>query len=310
MHDPTPEPEAIAEAVRRLRLGEPVAFPTETVYGLGADATNAEAIARVFATKGRPSNNPLIVHVSGPEMASRVVARWTADADRLAEVFWPGPLSLVLPKGESVPGIVTAGGPTVAVRAPGHPTTLALLEAFGGPLVGPSANPSGSVSPTTAAHVRASWPQGQVFVIDGGPCTVGIESTVLGLHTDPPSVLRPGAISASQLGECLGETVLPFSAAGPGHVADGVAVSPGLLHAHYQPRSPVVLNPTAALPGEAVLELPHDAEVAAASLYAMLRQADERAPARIVVRFDESRIAPGPLWEAILDRLQRASASI
>jgi L-threonylcarbamoyladenylate synthase len=306
---PTPDPESIAEAVRRLGRGEPVAFPTETVYGLGADATDAKAVARVFEIKGRPSTNPLIVHVTGPEMARRVVAEWSDDAGKLADEFWPGPLSLVLPKNDTVPDIVTAGGPTVAVRAPRHPAALALLEAFGKPLVGPSANPSGAVSPTTAAHVRASWTEAEVYVIDGGPCTIGIESTVLGLHTaapHPPAILRPGAISAAQLGTCLGREVSPFDATA--NLGSPVA-SPGLRHAHYKPRAPVVVNPADSVDREAVLVLPPEPLAAAASLYAMLRRADEHGPSRIVVRYDEHAIGTDPLWDAIFDRLRRASAS-
>ena len=175
----------IKEAASRLRDGGVVAFPTETVYGLGADAFSDAAVSRVFALKGRPSRNPLIVHVSGPLMAKRVTATWPVEAQRLADAFWPGPLSIVLPKRPEVPDIVTGGmgSASVAVRCPDHPTALALLYEFGSPLVGPSANLSGSISPTTAAHVRAAFSEQDVLVLDGGPCATGIESTVAVSYT-------------------------------------------------------------------------------------------------------------------------------
>ena len=171
----------IAAAAQRLREGRLVAFPTETVYGLGADALSEPAVARVFAAKGRPSHNPLIVHVSSIEMAQRVVKEWTREADALARAFWPGPLTLVLEKAACVPGSVTGNGPNVAVRWPRHPVAAALIESFGGPIVGPSANPSGFVSPTTAWHVHQAFAGMDVLVLDGGPCEVGIESTVVSL---------------------------------------------------------------------------------------------------------------------------------
>ena len=172
-------PEEIAEAVRRLRGGGLVAFPTETVYGLGALALDPKAVARVFEAKGRPNTNPLIVHVSSIAMAMRLTSKWTAQANTRAEKFWPGPLSLVVAKAANIPDIVTAGGATVAIRMPAHPVTLALIEALDEPLVGPSANISGSISPTLAEHVRSTFADSIVYILDGGPCQRGIESTVV-----------------------------------------------------------------------------------------------------------------------------------
>ncbi len=200
-------PEDIAQAIVALSEGRLVAFPTETVYGLGADAFDATLVEGIFRAKGRPASNPLIVHVVDESMAKRVCAAWPAEASVLAAKFWPGPLTLVLPKAEGVPGIVTAGGSTVAVRCPSHPLTLALLETLGSPMVGPSANRSGHISPTCAAHVRMSFDENQVFILDGGPCTGGIESTVLDLTRDPPRVLRPGLVSAEEIAEALGSAV-------------------------------------------------------------------------------------------------------
>lgn len=296
-----PEPEAIAEAVRRLRAGRPVAFPTETVYGLAAIATDENAVQRVFDTKGRPADNPLIVHVADTDTAQQCCADWPDAARKLADAFWPGPLSLVLPKAASIPSIVTAGRDTVALRCPRHPTALALLATLNEPLVGPSANPSGSVSPTTADHVRAHWSDDEVFVLDGGPCTVGIESTVLALHLDTPTILRPGALSAADLAAALGSEVRAAT------TNQDAAASPGTRHAHYQPTSPVVLDPTDTQPGEAVIDLPADPRAAAAMLYAALREADAAAPSRIVVRLHPARDPADPVWAAVLDRLTRAA---
>ncbi|MEO1128210.1 MAG: L-threonylcarbamoyladenylate synthase, partial [Planctomycetota bacterium] len=217
-------------AVRTLRAGDVVAFPTETVYGLGADARNADAVRRVFALKGRPSNNPLIVHVADIEMARTVVRTWTPHAMELATRHWPGPLTLVLERTDGIPDVVTGGGSTVAVRCPDHPAALELLRAFGGPLVAPSANLSGTISPTTAAHVRAAFED--VLVLDGGPCRAGIESTVVSLIDAPPRVLRPGALPPEQLG--IGTDAAPPTQGGP-------LPSPGMLDRHYAPRTPLHL---------------------------------------------------------------------
>jgi len=323
----TPE---IAEAVRRLRAGRLVAFPTETVYGLGADALNPEAIARVFALKGRPAHNPLIVHVADIDSARPLAARWTPQAQRLADTFWPGPLTIVVPRSARVPDIVTGGGPTVALRCPDHPLALALLRVFGGPLVGPSANRSGSVSPTTAAHVRAAFDGDDVIVIDGGPCRVGIESTVVSLAGESPLVLRRGAVAPEQLAAALDVDVACAPAVAPeGSVARS---SPGMLPSHYAPDAAVMLFAAAAPPHEwehsprpivalalsdtlqrprecrgprTLVRMPTDAHAYGAKLYAALREADD---ARAEIILVEEPRDTGALWDAIRDRLARAAA--
>jgi L-threonylcarbamoyladenylate synthase len=336
-------PEEIAAAVARLRAGGVVAFPTETVYGLGADALNERAVARVFELKGRPGNNPLIVHVASSAVARRVVApgAWEREADLLAMAFWPGPLSIVLPKSADVPSAVTGGGPNVAVRCPDHPTTLALLEAFGGALVGPSANPSGRVSPTTAAHVRESFTQDDVMVLDGGVCRAGIESTVVSL-VGRARVLRPGVIGTEEISRLIGRDVEGARGVGEspdcsgsrsaGNALTAPLESPGQLASHYAPRARTLVVETArigeslaastgagavvawsgvnAAPPHRVLRLPADAAGYAAGLYAALREADALRPALIVVERprvegDEKEHA---IWRAVMDRLARASA--
>lgn len=314
----------IAAAADRLRAGRVVAFPTETVYGLGADALNEAAVARVFELKGRPSVNPLIVHVDGPAMARQVAGDWPDEADQLAEAFWPGPLTMVLPKGEAVPDVVTAGGPTVAVRAPDHAVTLDLIGSFGGPIVGPSANRSGGISPTRAAHVQGVWPDDDVLVLDGGPCRAGIESTVLDLAHR--RVLRPGVIGAGEIAAVIGAPV------DSGGRASGPAASPGLVGPHYRPSAPcvaagdlvdvsaaiasaggpvVVISgpgvPVAVDPPHSSVAMPGDAEAYAAELYAALREADALSPASIVVVTPGETSNPeGAVWAAIRERLSRA----
>jgi L-threonylcarbamoyladenylate synthase len=335
-------PDEIAEAVRRLSAGRLVAFPTETVYGLGADAWWGEAVARVFAAKGRPSNNPLIVHVSGEAMARRVAGEWPEAASRLAGAFWPGPLSIIVPRGERIAPAVTAGGATMAVRCPDHPITLALLEAYagvgGGPLVGPSANVSGGVSPTTAGHVREAFTPEEVFVLDGGPCVGGIESTVVVVSAEGAArVLRPGLVTAEEIARVLGKSVVQ------GGVIDakksGVLESPGLLEVHYAPKTRAVLvGPerwdevmdavrlgravvlTATPRGETgtgVMVMPEEARAYAARLYAALREADAMGMGTIYVEAPAESGVPGNggvksdnqgVWSAVMDRLERATA--
>ena len=336
---PLPQAHDLERAVARLRAGGVVAFPTETVYGLGADALNEAAVARVFALKGRPANNPLIVHVSGPEMARCVVSSWPQAAERLACAFWPGPLTLVLPRADRVPATVAAGGETVAVRSPDHPTAAALLMLFGGPLVGPSANPSGRVSPTRAAHVREAFTDSEALVLDGGACGTGIESTVISLVSRPFRVLRRGVIGADAIAEALGEDVLDGS--GDPHAAlhpDSPLASPGLLPSHYAPHTRAVLfdswelieelfedgDRIAALAytvaaeergwsdrGCTLLRMPVEAHAYAARLYAALREADAAGAQIIAI---ERPPVEGPdgqstaIWRAIADRLARATA--
>lgn len=327
--------EEVRLAARRLREGRLVAFPTETVYGLGADALNEEAVARVFAAKGRPASNPLIVHVASIEMARRVVKEWTREAEALARAFWPGPLTIVLEKSEGVPRNVTAGGANVAVRWPRHPVSTRLIEEFGGPIVGPSANKSGEVSPTTAWHVHQGFADADVMVLDGGPCEVGIESTVVSL-VGPVRVLRLGAVSAEQISTVLGKKVSEGRrkalTGGPIGGTGSAVESPGQMESHYAPHSPavlveagklerllreadgpcVVLGPLLTSVGRQhrVIPMPMDAPAYAARLYAALREADAVQPRMIaIVKPVVVKGSPGgEMWKAILDRLKRATA--
>ncbi len=322
----TAGPEEIAAAVARLRAGGLVAFPTETVYGLGALALDPAAVARVFALKGRPAHNPLIVHVSGEDMARRIVADWPREASLLARAFWPGPLTLVLPRSPEVPPAVTAGGPNVAVRCPDHPLTLALISALGQPLVGPSANPSGRVSPTSAEHVREAFTPDDVFVLDGGPCSRGIESTVLSLAATPARVLRPGVIGAAEIAGVIAREVHGLDTEAPGA---GPLDSPGRLAAHYAPAAEARLvtrdelerllrepgrriavlshEPLEAPAPHRVEPMPRDARAYAAALYSALRRADAGAPDLIAVLAPRADGPDAHVWEAVLDRLRRAA---
>ncbi len=300
----------IAEAARLLAEGALVAFPSETVYGLGGDARSDVAVARIFEAKGRPQFNPLIVHVANME-AARAIAVFSDGAERVAAAFWPGPLTLVLPLSETsgLSPLVTAGLDSVAVRIPDHPVARSLLTAFGGPIAGPSANPSGKVSPTRAEHVMAGLSGRIAAVIDGGACPVGVESTILGM-TDGPVLLRPGGIPAEALEACLGQRL-----ASGGDAAKPSA--PGQLASHYAPAAPVRLGVTEPEPGDFWLGFGPDALMAdlnlsptgdlveaAANLFHYLREADARASGTIVV----SPIPETGLGRAINDRLRRAAA--
>jgi L-threonylcarbamoyladenylate synthase len=292
-------PEAIAEAARLIAAGLPVAVPTETVYGLAADATNGEAVAHIYAAKGRPSFNPLIVHVRNAAQAAEI-AVFDDEARDLATTWWPGPLTLVLPLREGAPiaSLVTAGLPSVAIRSPAHPAMQALLEAVGRPLAAPSANASGRISPTRAAHVLASLGGRIPLIVDGGPTAHGLESTIVALTGGPPRLLRPGPID---LGLSL---------------ADGGTIeAPGQLGSHYAPVKPLRLDAGSAaadewligfgpVPGNATLSASGDLVEAAARLFEMLHQAEASSAARIAM-------APIPqtgLGAAINDRLRRAAA--
>lgn len=316
----------IEAAAARLRAGGLVAFPTETVYGLGADALREDAVRKVFALKGRPPSNPLIVHVSGDAMARTLTPAWDARAQALADAFWPGPLSIILPRSDALPDVVTAGSLNVALRAPAHPLALALIGAFGGPIVGPSANISGRVSPTRASHVRESFSDRDVLVLDGGACTGGIESTVVLLADGHCRVLRPGLISPAQIAEALGEPVDSRSVQ-----TDGAALgSPGQLPSHYAPRAGVRLvggpgqaheaahrcagratllthSGLSLPPPHTVIAMPPDAPGYARRLYAALREADAQSPDAILVEAPPQSGADA-LWAAIQDRLRRAAA--
>ncbi|MBX3357970.1 MAG: threonylcarbamoyl-AMP synthase [Phycisphaeraceae bacterium] len=323
----------LARAVEILRAGGVVAFPTETVYGLGADALSANAVQRVYELKGRPAHNPLIVHVTGRDMAARVCSGWNDDAESLARAFWPGPLSIVVPRGPGLPDGVTGGGTTVAVRSPDHPMALALLFEFGGPLVGPSANLSGRVSPTTAEHVRQSFSEEDVFVLDGGACPTGIESTVVLIDGQTIRVLRPGVIGAAQIAKVLRKLVEPAGSAAAVRTADRAPLpSPGMLDTHYAPACDAVLfephdyerllassrdvivilthEPRSVPPPHRVLQMPADANRYAKELYATLRAADETKPSLIAVERPPPADPINPdaeIWEAVLDRLARAT---
>lgn len=291
-----------------------MAFPTETVYGLGAVATDETAVEQVFRIKGRPKNNPLIVHVSGVGMARQVADVWPVHAGALADAFWPGPLSIVVQRDHTVPDIVTAGGPTVCLRCPDHPVARALINAAGSPLVGPSANRSRGVSPTTAEHVRQSFPG--LTVLDGGPCRVGIESTVVRIAHGAIEVLRPGVIGADELASATGMTVTTAGAV----ASDGPLESPGLMSRHYAPTTParmVARDKAAGLAEAAVLsqakvqgaalviEMPASAPEYAAALYNALRQADAARCAEIII-IEPQGPGPAAVWDAIADRLRRA----
>ncbi len=304
----------IAEAARALREGKLVAFPTETVYGLGGDATSDRAVAAIFAAKGRPSFNPLIVHVANISDAAQY-AELSSKAQLAARAFWPGPLTLVLPRRRDcrISLLATAGLDSVAIRVPAHKIAQTLLMMAGLPLAAPSANPSGRLSPTDADHVLADLSGKAEFVIDGGPCPVGVESTVLSLLEDRPRILRPGAVTADALSQALQEPV-PIETGAEDAAAPR---APGQLASHYAPRRPVRLNAAAAEPGEALLGFgaaaPKDAlnlspagdlQEAAANLFAMLRQLDDP-------KYRAIAVMPVPetgLGIAINDRLRRAAA--
>jgi L-threonylcarbamoyladenylate synthase len=310
---------ATAAAARVLQDGGLVAFPTETVYGLGADAANAEAIAQLYRAKGRPAFNPLIVHV-GDLAAAKRTARFNATALALADAFWPGPLTLVLPKSEHGPvaNLATAGLDTIALRVPAHPVARAILRGFGGAVVAPSANLSGHVSPTTAAHVQSDLTGRIDLIVDGGPVEVGVESTIVGCF-DRPRLLRPGGIPRADI-ECVlgGPFALPDSGA-----IDGQPLAPGMQSSHYAPRARVRLNAAGLLPGEALLAFGpadlagidtaaavmnlserSDLKEAAANLFGCLRALDASGARTIAVM----PIPCNGLGEAINDRLRRAAA--
>ncbi|MEO5337603.1 MAG: L-threonylcarbamoyladenylate synthase [Magnetospirillum sp. WYHS-4] len=303
-------PESIAEAAGLIRAGRPVAFPTETVYGLGGDATRDSAVAAIFAAKDRPRFNPLIVHLPTKEAAESLVA-FDDRARRLAETFWPGPLTLVLPRRTDCPVSLLAGAglDTLAVRVPAHPVALELLQAAGLPLAAPSANRSEEVSPTTAAHVAESLGDRIELILDGGSCRIGLESTVLDLTGVRPVLLRPGGVTSEAIAALVG----PVATAG----RDDVPRSPGMSRRHYAPRLPLRINACCAGEGEALLAFgpaPADAILnlspsgdlteAAANLFAMLRRLDGGAFVGIAVR----PIPDHGLGLAINDRLRRASA--
>ncbi|PHQ72351.1 MAG: threonylcarbamoyl-AMP synthase [Sneathiella sp.] len=302
----------LREAARHIKSGDLVAFPTETVYGLGANALDERAVAAIFDAKGRPSFNPLIIHLPSLD-AVRSYVMLNKTAELLAAHFWPGALTLVLPRQPNCPisKLASAGLNTLAVRIPGHPLALDFLEASGCPLAGPSANPSGRISPTTAEHVLEGLDDKIAGVIDDGPCKVGVESTVVGFKGEKPMLLRPGGVTTDMLEACVGPLAHHDD-------DDGAISSPGMLLSHYAPGCPVRLNAHDKQEGEAFLGFGQEQDIladinlskagdlteAAAQLFAALHLLDERKVARIAV---------GPIPEiglgiAINDRLRRAAA--
>jgi L-threonylcarbamoyladenylate synthase len=311
---------AVAAAARVLAEGGLVAFPTETVYGLGADAANPAAVAGIYRAKGRPAFNPLIAHV-GDLTAARKIARLDAHATALAEAFWPGPLTLVLPKTQNcaVADLATAGLDTVAIRIPAHPVAREILRVFGGPVVAPSANISGHVSPTTAAHVQSDLAGRIDLIVDGGPVAVGVESTIIGCF-DEPVLLRPGGLPRAEIERVLGRALRQAPAEVESSSAQPLA--PGMLTSHYAPRARVRLNAQRLEPGEALLGFAlgaisgidaasivmnlserGDLDEAAANLFGHLRALDSKGVRTIAVM----PIPNEGLGEAINDRLRRAA---
>jgi len=320
-----PDPSVIERAAAWLETGGLVAFPTETVYGLGADATSDAAIAGLFAAKGRPSTNPLITHVPDLARARTLVGAWPEEADALARRFWPGPLTLVLPRGAEIADAVTAGLPTMAVRVPDHPVAAALLRAFHRPVAAPSANPSTRISPTTAGHVAKALSHVEGVLLDGGPTPVGIESTVVSL-VDSPTLLRPGAITAREIEAVIGPVRRAVGSVDP----DRAAPAPGMTERHYAPSARLhlfssdesdevreavteaaargvvtgaLLRSPLEAPFAQVLPMPGDAAAYARQLYASLHALDaagvEEGWVEAVPDTDE--------WAGVRDRLHRAA---
>ena len=317
---------AVGRAAELLKAGQVVALPTETVYGLAANALNADAVARIFQVKGRPSHNPIIVHVASLDMAMRCAASWPALAGRLARAFWPGPLTLVVPRSPQLPDVVTAGGSTVGLRWPSHPFIQAVIQRCGFPLAAPSANPSNQLSPTNARHVEKLLGDKIPLIVDGGQAQVGIESTVVDLSVSPPRVLRPGMIHDQALFAVTGTLA---GATGESHQ---VLKSPGLLRKHYSPRARLLLlmwKDDRDLVGQTerlkivpsrthiiahtnipvgghfsnVSVIPHDADAFARALYAQFHESDETGAEWIIVE----KVPDTHEWRAIADRLTRAA---
>jgi L-threonylcarbamoyladenylate synthase len=317
-----PDPRIIAQAAELLRGGRLVAFPTETVYGLGANALNVSAVARIYAAKGRPKYNPIIVHLAEISQLPAVATGWNDTADRLARAFWPGPLTLVLPKTDAVPESVTAGLPTVAVRVPVHPVARALLAAAGIPVAAPSANRSAQLSPTTGEHVMRSLGEAVDLILDAGPTPVGIESTVVDVTTSVPTLLRPGSISIDELTRVVGRVDRPARIAG-----ESARPGPGMLEKHYAPRAKVVLVASSDVgvrveheranglhvgalvvnssvePTPEIIRMPADPPGYATALYASLHALDDAGCDVIVVE----KLPETNAWLAVRDRLARAA---
>ncbi len=296
----------IAAAAEAILQGDLVCMPTETVYGIAADATNPEAVAKIFSAKERPSDNPLIIHISDFVQLEDVVREWPNAAEILANRFWPGPLTLVLKKSEMIPDEVTGGLDTVAVRMPDHPVALELIEACGVPLAAPSANRFMHLSPTRADHVDPSIAARVTMILDGGPCRVGLESTVVDVSSHPPRILRPGGISRGDIQAALGR---PLGQIPP----NSLRKSPGLYARHYAPRATVELVDTVSDndPGlvfgnarsDKQIRMPENPSAYAAALYAAMHRLDETGVDRILIQCPPDE----PAWEAVHDRLKRAA---
>jgi len=328
---PTHTPELFQVALNRvaeaLRAGEVVAVPTETVYGLAANACAASNVAKIYEVKGRPANNPLIVHIAGLAMAQGCVGNWPAIADSLAAAFWPGPLTLVLPKSNAVPEIVTAGGTTVALRWPSHPFMQRLIERCGFPLAAPSANTSNRLSPTCAEDVLKDLGGRIRLIVDGGRSQVGIESTVLDLTVNPPRILRPGMLDRNAIASVVGRVAVGRDP------RDAALKSPGMMEKHYAPRARLLVaewrdrsqlehllhrqgvprgkihlivhsQVPDAIDAGRVAVIPSDAPAFARALYAELRRCDDEGAQLIIVEAPPASLE----WEGIADRLQRASS--
>lgn len=319
-HPLAPTTEHLALAGQSIQDGHLVVMPTETVYGLGADALNASAVARVFAVKARPSFDPLIVHVAGLAAAQDLAAAWPKSAQALAEAFWPGPLTLVLPKKDRVPDLVTSGLPSVGIRWPAHPVAQALIQASGRPIAAPSANRFGSISPTLAEH--AALELGPHLgehdrILNGGPCATGVESTVISLVNEP-TLLRPGGVPVEAIEAVLGHALRLPTHAEPSKAdasdqtgAQQGLASPGMLERHYAPSTPMTLFAQGQLQGQALpagtakLSLPTDPTAAAAALFTELRRLDNDPS---VAAIYAERVAEAGLGRAINDRLTRAAS--
>jgi L-threonylcarbamoyladenylate synthase len=327
-HTPELFQKAVRRAVELLRAGQVIALPTETVYGLAANALDEKAVEKIFHIKGRPSYNPLIVHVAGLEMAKRCVNAFPSLAEQLAKAFWPGPLTLVLPRAKVIPDIVTAGGGTVGIRWPSHPLIQAIIRECDFPLAAPSANLSDQISPTNAGHVQKQLGGKIPVIVDGGHSAVGIESSVLDLTVSPPQILRPGMIHMESL------VAAGFPVAASRHSAEtGPLKSPGQLKKHYAPKAKLLVlnwrddaelrlkiqNLKLSIQGCHVIAyahipspdqfarvcvIPHDAEAFARAIYAELHHCDEARAQTIVVEA----LPATPEWSGIADRLRRAAA--
>jgi len=326
-------PDQLLAAVNLLRAGGIVAFATETVYGLGGDATNPQAIERIYQAKGRPPTNPLIVHVSDEAMARRFTTHWPVAAEQLARAFWPGPLTLVLPRGREIVPRVSAGLETIGLRAPSHAVAQSLLRAFGGPIAAPSANRSNRISPTTVGHVRAELGDAVDLILDGGPCRIGIESTVLDLSSAKPTILRPGGITQEQISRVIGD-VESTSEYGE---SSQPAASPGQQMIHYAPLTPAFrfdsseapgvadwcrnhphtpaaivfldgspserIIPSQSTPTHRLVRAPRDVPAYAHALYSTLRDLDTGGFEALWIEMPQD----APAWTAVRDRLLRAT---